>query len=160
MPRREAQLAERLSRALLLSAAALLSACDGYPTEDEPLHNPFHMSPPQRLELLNRLGDEANAGERWKYEVQDCRLVVERRSGWWTSDIGRHDLRAAVVELRSVEGEEGRRHELLISPAAGAPAPAFSSRKLLDAQRVRQLVQLLVRECAPAAQAGTQRSTT
>ena len=150
----------RRSWVLLLGLAALLSACDGYPTEDEPLHNPFHMSPPQRVALLNQLGGEANAGERWKYEVEACQLVLERRSGWWAMDVGRHDLRGAQVELRTVDGDNGRRHELLISAARGEPTPAFSSRTLLDVQRARQLVQLLVRDCARAAQAGTQRSTT
>ena len=150
----------RRSTLLLLGLAALLSACDGYPTEDEPLHNPFDMSPPQRLELLNQLGEEAGAGERWKYEVQDCRLVLERRSGWWAMDVSRHDLRGAEVELRTVDGDGGRRYELLLTVARGQPAPAFSSRKLLDVQRARQLVQLLVRDCTRAAQAGTQRSTT
>ena len=148
------------STPLLLGLAALLSACDGYPTEDEPLHNPFHMSPPQRVALLNQLGDEANAGERWKYEVQDCRLVLERRSGWWSMDVSRHDLRGAELELRSVDGDNGRRYELLIGPAGASSSSAFSSRKLLDVQRARQLVQLLVRDCAATAQAGTQRSTT
>ncbi len=153
-------MAERLSSALLLAAALLLPACDGYPTEDEPLHNPFHMSPPQRIALLNRLGDEANAGERWTYEMEACRLVLERRSGWWSKDVSNLDLRGAQVELRILDGDDGRRHELLIAPAQGGPAPAFSSRKLLDAQRARQLVQLLARDCARAAQTGTQRSTT
>ena len=145
---------------LQLGVAALLSACDGYPTEDEPLHNPFHMSPPQRVALLNQLGDEPNAGERWQYEVEACELVLERRSGWWAMDVSRHDLRGAEVELRTVDGDNGRRYELLISSAQGAPLPAFSRRKLLDVQRARQLVQLLVRDCAKPAQAGTQRSTT
>lgn len=150
----------RRSTVLLLGLAVMLSACDGYPTEDEPLHNPFHMSPPQRLELLNRLGEAANAGERWSYEMQACQLVLERRSGWWAMDASRHDLRGAEVELRTVDGDNGRRYELLITPARGSPSPAFSSRKLLDAQRARQLVRLLARDCARAAQAGTQRSTT
>ena len=150
----------RRSTTLLLGLAALLSACDGYPTEDEPLHNPFDMSPPQRVALLNQLGDQANAGERWKYEVQACHLVLERRPGWWAMDVSRHDLRGAEVELRTVDGDTGRRYELLISAARKEPVPAFSSRKLLDVQRARQVVQLLVRDCARPAQAGTQRSTT
>ena len=148
------------SSALLLGLAALLSACDGYPTEDEPLHNPFHMSPPQRIELLNELGGEASAGERWNYEVQDCRLVLERRSGWWSRDVSRHDLRGAEIELRTVDGDDGRRYELLVSTAGGPAAPAFSRRTLVDVQRARQLGQLLVRDCARPPQAGAQRSTT
>ena len=46
----------RRSTAQLLGLAALLSACDGYPTEDEPLHNPFDMSPTQRVA---RIGSSA-----------------------------------------------------------------------------------------------------
>lgn len=156
-------MAERSGRtvALLLAAAALLSACDGYPTKDEPLPNPFHMSAPERVALLNQLGEAADAGQRWRYRLQDCRLSLERGARWWRAgEASRHELRGAALEIRSLEGEEGRGYELLLLPPGGAPAPAFSSRRLLDTQRARQLVQLLVRDCARGAQAGTQRSTT
>jgi hypothetical protein len=135
----------RVAAAVLV--LSILTACDGYPTEDEPLLDPFLLTAEERVILLNRIGEGADPDGRWRYNAPStCLLEVQRGSGWWFGDGFLVELKGAVLAV--VKGNESENAAFrLMASAQGQSRVILQSRKLLEAQRAEQLVTLLIRDC-------------
>jgi hypothetical protein len=146
----------RLRPACLAIAAGCLlglAACDGYPSEDQPLVDVFSLNSVERLQRLNQLGQSASAVDRWRYSVAgDCELAVGMRSkgtGWEHRQIG---LRKQNFKLAysADKASFDVRADAHADPQAGVHL--FSGKDRGTALEVTLLVKLLARDCQAGAE--------
>lgn len=151
MAARQHRITARLCAAV---AALLLCACDGYPSEDTVPPNPFDIGNAERLQALDALGAKAYRGERSRFALDaDCTLRVTRNSGPQRERFdqalapGMHvgisfdkAERVFEVHLLSDSGPQARRLGLLLRSSAW-----------MQAAQADLLVQLMIRDCASAA---------
>ncbi len=153
-------LAQPLRWRLAFAAAVVCfgAACvDGYPQEDEPLRNPFDMTPAQRLAEMNSLGKDAHPERRWQYEMRPgcvLRVDVDGPAGPRPSvDV---PLLGAVVQLSRDKVDATFNIDVHSGPhGARSETSVLESLRWADANVMLLLVRVLQLGCANAV-AGTE----
>ncbi|NCT85177.1 MAG: hypothetical protein GXC94_18670 [Comamonadaceae bacterium] len=144
-------LTARLSAAV---AALLLSACDGYPSEDTVPPNPFDIDNTQRLQALDALGAKAMRGERSRFALDEaCRLSITRSGGPRPGERLQQALRRGMDVGISFDKAEGVYEVHLLSdsgPAARRLGLLLRSATWRQAAQADLLVQLMIRDCSGA----------
>lgn len=142
----------RLSAAV---AALLLSACGGYPSEDTVPPNPFDIGNMERLQALDALGAKAYRGERRRFALDDdCVLRVTRSDGPRRGQRLEQALRQGMDVGISFDKAEGVYEVHLLSgggPDARQLGLLLRSSAWMQAAQADLLVQLMIRDCADAA---------
>jgi hypothetical protein len=134
------------SGAAVLAALALTACLDGYPTEDVPQIDPAAMTSSQLLEALNELGQDAQAGKRWRYALNEgCQLDIAVRAE--EDERHRVALHRMAIETQSADGKT----EVLLVPRAGdesGAVTALETRQWTDTIRARSLFTQLQSRCS------------
>ena len=133
---------------LFCIAMTCLTGCDGYPSEDLPLVDPFHLSPAARLQRLNQLGQSPNAVDSWRYQVEaDCALAVSVRSkgaDWAQKQVGLQQ-KSVKLAYRADNAIYDVRADAHHGPQPGIAL--FRGKDRGTALEVTLLVKLLARDC-------------
>lgn len=141
--------------ATALAVGLLSAACDGYPTEDEPMPSFADMSAGELMDELNRIGERRHLKPRRSYALREgCELEVALHGK--ASERTRMSLALDGAAVRSRVDPESRTHGvLLVSARSGdeddATLSVIEGGKWVDAVQVRSLLQNLQRSCSSAA---------
>jgi len=145
------RLIDGFKRLVLASCAILFfSACvDGYPTEDELPMNPVEMNQVERLEAMNRLGQQAHPNLTWLYRaLPGCSLQ-------WTVDGGESGKETFILPMWGAGVDVNFDKADQIYGVQARPANASDlkestlllSKKWVDALALSQLVRLFQAGC-------------
>jgi hypothetical protein len=137
---------------LVLASCAILffSACaDGYPTEDELAMNPVAMNQVERLEAMNRLGQQAHPDLTWLYRAMPgCSLQ-------WTVDGADADQETFSLPLWGADvdvsfDKADQIYGVQVQPADVSELEELTlllSKRWVDALALGQLVRLFQAGC-------------
>lgn len=142
--------------AFWLTAALLVmgvGCTEGYPTADVASLDSQLLSNPQRLEVMNDVGNEAHRRRNWSYElISGCQLQVTTTNDGESATVLTHALSGALVLLRS--NRDDRTYDVDLARQNDTEAevvPILESEHWVDAVQMTGLVQLLQRDCNIAA---------
>lgn len=136
--------------ALLLAIGIATTACaDGYPTEDEPFLDVYSLSPKEKVEALNLLG-QSSVPERRFALLPSCHLRLEEKTGFWQWERSSIALSEAQV-LLNTRTEAENRYELVLAGTEGQNFVLLNGAARPDMHRAQFLVRLLQKGCRTSA---------
>jgi hypothetical protein len=125
------------------------TACDGYPTKDVPVVSPSEMSQAERVEAMNKLGQEAQQRGRWSFRLEPgCVLEVSMRRRGEAEQSFAIQLQGAAVETRFDKG--GDTYAILVRQQAASDTeslPVLETPRWTDSVEMTSLVRALQGDC-------------